>query len=560
MYRSARQGKHVINLINAFKKDGYEVKKIITRFNRVGIVAEHKDAVNYDTGQKKKVYYLEGTNYEMGYLLGLLAENDISSMTVEFADKIVFTFIGSKVLEKIKLLQEAFIHIVYDFSKRTYANLPQEIKDGIQGIYDGCRAYNPKSKVNMEHLIVLNVGIDVLCSMIYTGNFMPRDIPDLKPEDFRIPVMCNAFSVFGKPAGNGHYFGRDFMFPTAGVFQNTAAMIIYNPTGSAGKKAIPFVSVTAPGMVGSISAMNINGVGIGVDMSPAANCDPGQIGVNSLLLTHMCAQYGDSAEQMVEIIKNTKRGVSWNYIIADGAADRACVVEAGNSSNNPDFIQFPAEEFKNFLPDSEFMYDNKSAEVSNGIMVRWSDYKYPDKYLKYNTELWKQYNKTHSTNKRIYSYAFTENGYINKNHGDNNCPSTFYFAPQREINSNLVIATNHFIIPDMRYYAMHHWASRIIGDIINDIQWRYDELNNLILGALKEKGNIDYETAKKLISFLSPYGRNPLYYAGNPKSRDGKEIRIEGCTSVFDLKNKTVESHFGYYCDKWIKITLLNYL
>ena len=65
--------------------------------------------------------------------------------------------------------------------------------------------------------------------------------------------------------------------------------------------------------------------------------------------------------------------------------------------------------------------------------------------------------------------------------------------------------------------------------------------------------------ARKLIDFLAPYGRYPSYYADNPRSHDGKEIRIEGCTSLFDLKNMTVESHFGYYCDEWIKITLTNY-
>lgn len=560
MYGSTRQGRHVFSLTDAFKNDGFEAKKIITRFNRVGIAAESKTAINYDTGLKKKAYYLEGTNYEIGYLLGCLAENDISSMAVEFTDKIVFSFIGSKLLEKIKLLQEAFIHVVYELSKRTFAELPQEIRDEIQGVYDGCKSSNPYTKVSLEHLIVLNIGIDVLCSMIYTGNFFPRDIPGLKPEDLKIPIMCNAFSVFGNSAGYGHFFCRDFMFPTAGVFQNTAAMIIYNPVDKTGRKVFPFISVTAPGMVGSISAMNINGAGIGVDMSPAANCDPGQVGTNSLLMSHMCAQYGDSAEHMVEIMKGIKRGVSWNYIISDGIHDRACVVEAGNSGNNPDFTQFPPEDFRKILPDSNFIYANRSAELQNGLMVRWNDYNYPAGYLNYNRGLWNHYNKVNSTNKQIYPDAFSENGYINKNHGDKNCPSAIYFAPQRENNTNLVIATNHFIIPEMRYYAMHPWTAKIAGDNLNDIQWRYDELNYQIWEVLKEKGSIDYETAKRLISFLSPYGKNPSYYAGNPKSKNGRETRIEGCTSVFDLKKKTAESHYGYFCDEWVKLTLPNYI
>ena len=74
MFRPIRQWRHTTNLWNAFEHDGYRIKKTINEFGRTGIVAEHKTAANYDTGVKKKAYYLEGTNYEMGYLLGLLRQ------------------------------------------------------------------------------------------------------------------------------------------------------------------------------------------------------------------------------------------------------------------------------------------------------------------------------------------------------------------------------------------------------------------------------------------------------------------------------------------------------
>jgi hypothetical protein len=159
----------------------------------------------------------------------------------------------------------------------------------------------------------------------------------------------------------------------------------------------------------------------------------------------------------------------------------------------------------------------------------------------------------------MFADAFSQNGFINRS-GDRNCPSSYYFAPQREENDEILIATNHYIIPEMRYFTMHHWTQSIVGDKVNDIQWRYDELNEQINARLSEKGSIDFEDAKDLTDFLSPLRRYPDYYAGNPRSRDGKEIRIEGCTSVFDLKNKVVESHYGYYCDKWVRLTLPKYL
>ena len=295
-------------------------------------------------------------------------------------------------------------------------------------------------------------------------------------------------------------------------------------------------------------------------MSPGANCDPQNAGTNSLLLNRMCAQFGDSADRMVEIIKETTRGVSWNYIIADGANDKACIVEAGSSTGNTDFIQFAPKSLRAFLPDADFISSHKSSEIESGLMVRWSDYQYPSEYLGFNYALWSKYNKDHSSNKLLYTDAFAESGYINKIHTEKNCPSTFYFSPQRENDSHLVITTNHFIIPEMRFCAMNPWTAWIIGDQVNDIQWRYDELNNQILEAVKEKGHIDFETARELIDFLASYRKYPDYYARNPKSKDGREIRIEGCTSVFDLKNKVIESHYGYYCDEWVRITLTDYI
>lgn len=252
-------------------------------------------------------------------------------MTEIFTEKIVFRFIGSRILERIKLLGEVLTYVISVLSKAAFMNMPQEIKDEMQSVFDGCKVQNPGTKVSMERLITLNMGLDIILSMVYSGNFLLMSIPYIKPSDLDIPIMCNAFSVFGSAAGNGHYFGRDFMFPTANIFQKTATMLICNPVNKTGKSVFPFVSITAPGMLGSISAMNIHGVGIGVDMSPAANCDPSNIGVNSLLLARKCIQYGANAEQIVQIMRDTQRGVSWNYIISDGTNDRACVIEAGKS-------------------------------------------------------------------------------------------------------------------------------------------------------------------------------------------------------------------------------------
>ena len=107
-------------------------------------------------------------------------------------------------------------------------------------------------------------------------------------------------------------------------------MVIYNPHTTGGI-SVPFVSVTAPGMVGSISAMNTEGVAMGVNMSPGVNCDPSNIGVNSLLMVRLCTQHSRNADEAVDFIARSPKGVSWNYVIADGKSGRSCAAEAGAS-------------------------------------------------------------------------------------------------------------------------------------------------------------------------------------------------------------------------------------
>ncbi|MCX7773735.1 MAG: carcinine hydrolase/isopenicillin-N N-acyltransferase family protein, partial [Clostridia bacterium] len=556
----AEEAKHILHLTDAFMRDGFKVTQRVSYKESIGLAAEHRSAVNYDTRQKKKAYYLEGTPYEMGYLMGLMAEEEITAMTQTFLDRIFFSFIGSTLLSRIHFLTEAITHFTAALAKAAFITMPQEIQDELHGLYDGCKKSHPETRVTLERLITLNLGFDLLLSIIYSGEFLLNNIPDIKPAEMDIPLMCNAFSIFGESAGHGHYFGRDFMFPSADVFQNVASMIICQPVESESKTCFPFVSVSAPGLVGSISAMNSQGVAMGVDMSPAACCDPTHIGVNSLLLTRACIQYGQNADQIIEKMRQTHRGVPWNYVLADGTRDKACVIESGKSDTNPDPFRYISPSFRPALPDKKFLESNWSASQKNGFMVRWSDYRYPAEYLSFNPALWQLFSKLQHPRKMPPPDAFGPVGYMNGSWKDKNCPATYYFAPQREELDDVIITTNHFIIPEMRLFAMHPWTSTVVGDKINDIQWRYDALNDEVSKVIKEKGSVGFEDARKLIDFLAPYGRYPGYYQGNPRSRDHKELCIQGCTSLFDLKNKLLESHYGYFCDEWVRITLSNYL
>jgi hypothetical protein len=557
----------VERLIAAFKYDGYAVDRtadVLLCGEKIGIRATHTTAVIGATGKKKKIYYLEGDPHTMGYLQGKLAEPDIERMCTDFNENIVFDFINVQIKDPAirKILGEILEDIIYWISKGIYQDIPPEYAEELEGMLDGCKEVHKQTRVDRERLWVLNVGIDAILSYVYTGLLPHKKLfPfEIKPEFLRVPIMCNGFSVTGVDSriqSRFHYLGRDFMFPNAGVFQDTASMIIRKPD-----YGIPTACVAAPGMIGAIAGLSINRIGVGVDMSPASNCSTIRPGLNSLLLTRHSIQYGKSCDEAVNVIATAQRGVSWNYFLADGITDKACVLEAGVSVDALDVLSYTdywvIDTLKEIEPDIEDMVQNPSAPLHNGCMIRWNTYTYPVIYQKFNQALIEAYKK------RVPHYSYTYNaedftrvGFLNKKWTDRNCPGPFYFAPQREDYPGMVLLTNHYITPEMRFCAMNTWTTIVASGNLDDLQWRYDELNSQLL-AIMEKGYITIDEAREAIDFLSPQEKYPEYYNSGKKPLN--EVEIHGSVSLMDLKKKTIESHYGYFSDEWITITLGNYV
>lgn len=144
MMNGRSTGAKIGKLTHAFSADGFHVsKRIFTSSGKIGLLAEHKTAHNQDTGAPKKSYYLEGAPYERGYLLGMLAEPEISDMAIHFVDNILFDFIGLEFLNSIPLLQKMLAILLYELSEKTWKAQPQHIHDEVRGMLDGCKKSNP---------------------------------------------------------------------------------------------------------------------------------------------------------------------------------------------------------------------------------------------------------------------------------------------------------------------------------------------------------------------------------------------------------------------------------
>ncbi len=559
-----------------------------------GVMAVHMPKSMTINGKErhKKAFYVEGSYYGMGYLIGLMAADDVHDMTYKYLNNIIPDFIHKAPNEKIKkAITDALRWTCMNYKKLIKPDIPQQYQDEIGGLHRGLITIKGEKQCEKlsDSLYALNFGIDILLANIYSGeiidiiNEITRWIGiklEKKADQFKVPIMCNAFSIKGSAVEKGqHFFGRDFMFSTAGVFQDAACMIIYNPDDP---KAVPVVSQTAPGFIGSVTAMNLNGVAAGTDMNPSKMCSPLSPGFNSLGLVRHSVQYGKTMNDLIDLVKNENRGVSWLYPAADGQSGRACFIEAGKSISDNNFPYFDYFDKKSpYLRaltkaglDKTFIKNNQKTAPVNGMIVRESDSNYPVAYYKFNQTLVDTYNST--AEQKVPSINTDEKGYIDKTTydkksanypgtDDKNCPAGYYFAPQRESNPDLLIVTNGNISPEMRLTAMNDWIAGLVGGTFNDIQWRYDELNYELLTAMNEAKNntdklINKTKAQQIIDFRAP--GSDLYKVTFPNYVENdkwKSIQIHGSISLCELKSKVITSHYGYYGDPWVTITLPNY-
>ncbi|HEU4885866.1 MAG TPA: hypothetical protein VFT45_26755, partial [Longimicrobium sp.] len=443
-------------LIAAFLLDDFIVDQIaISSETSIGLSARHATATIGTTGVHKRAYYVEGSPYDLGYLTGRLAEPSVSRMTTTFLDNVVLSFLGvhlDPVLQKI--IGSLLADVAFLGAKRSIPDVPQAYQDELNGILAGCRAANPMTKVTTDRLWTLNVGIDSALAFIYTlklPSVLPMHVP-LKPEHFRIPFMCTGYTLSGtdneqKPF---HYFGRDFMFTTADVFQDTACPIIYRPTGGQ-----PMVSVSAPGWMGSITAMNAAGVAGSVNMAPSALCNPERPGLNSLLLNRDAVQNGATANDALQVMVQAQRGCSWIHILADGGTDDAYVVEAGMSQPGIDFMSYPPSQLATALQGVPQLLQEYPPPVQNGLVARAADSPFPSEYISnVNPGLFAAFKANpgsfHYDVQPTYTYtytptAFANGGFVNATCNTHNCPMGLYFAPPRQGVDNLLVATNRFI-------------------------------------------------------------------------------------------------------------------
>eukprot|EP00164_Ancoracysta_twista_P005192 GFYU01007096.1.p1 GENE.GFYU01007096.1~~GFYU01007096.1.p1 ORF type:complete len:618 (+),score=223.48 GFYU01007096.1:227-2080(+) len=572
-------------IIRAFAADNFAVSDMQVFEGMRGFTAISNNVTIYKTGARKKVHYVEGTSYQMGYLVGLLTPEEASTMcgpyliqatAMFFAAKLEKKFVNNKAWnEFLNVLVGYMADDIFPQYQQQLADgvIPQEVADEISGLSRGVLEQDPRSPCTEKRVVALNFMFDSLLGHIYAGALLPKiktDLPRkvknisaavlkgialLEDSDFAVPDHCNGFVVtgFGNKNIRDTYFGRDFQFSNGGAFQLTNTMIMYVPTDG----RLPLVSVSAPGFLGGATVLNAAGVSMGVNLLRSAASNPDRFGLNSILLARSALHYSTTGHEAEHYVIHAKRGVPYMYPTAD-AHGYGAVYEA--VAWVPEFdlkpYSFVEKKISDLLPSFEFflLHQSPALDKSHGCVVRRRTYEYHQSYTNYNYDLLKVFNVTTSeanwTPRGYLCDTFEEDEVLGPKYQNN------YFAPQREDLDDLVLVSNFAVSPEVRLTEMGYWPNLMMATG-EAIQWRYDELNNRLQDAF---GTFDMEKTKEVLSYLSPdvtpgYWNTPRVDPHNPMT-----MEISGALSAVDTRRRQIQTKSGYWIDGWLTLNLLNYI
>lgn len=562
----------VDRVVRAFVEMGFSSdpgrRRVMILNGRFGLRIDHATAVNSKSGKPKYAMYVEGTRFEMGRFIGALAEPELFAMSRDYVDNVVFDFMN---MPRHSVLGSIIGDTVFRLSTWMDRDVPDEISAEIFGLWAGSR--HPalpgaaRRRVLIRDLFTLNYGIDVILSFVYAQVQPILAILGIKIKEYMPPVHCNAFSLSRGLAGSygdgspedprpGHLFGRDFMFPTCDVFDQVACHVVYNffPDDQGDQERL--LSLNAPGMVGSVVALNEHAQIMGTDMVNGRNCRWYKLGVNSLMMVRWAMEGSRSWQDTVRRVAHTPRAVTWLYPFADGRQDRGGVIEAGRRESRPrNMLRYVPGWLKKsgLLPDNEYVQANPSGQWNQGALVRMDDWQYPQGYGDFNRGLFEDWRLPYHPER------FTDPaGMLVDNPKAPGLPLAYYFAPLRVTRPGMFVVTNLFITPEMRLLAMNDWTVQVpaASNEYSDFQWRYDELNRTLCQALEE-GSVSWEKAWQCINFLQPYDdrghktRNFFYY-GIRQGRElpREEIQVGGSVSLADLHALVMKTRYGQYVDE----------
>ena len=271
--------------------------------------------------------YVEGDPLEIGLTTGALTDSLLQKQQRIFFSKIT-DIVPSKFQQKM------LRHFLSWFNRKLYLNVPEEYQTEIYGISQYSSHDFDNIAPQYQRGLYLHAAHDI-------GHAL---------QDLAL-VGCSSFAAWGEKSEDGNLIlGRNFDFYVNDAFAENKIVAFINP-----KQGHPFMMVTWPGMIGSVSGMNKEGLTVTINASKSKIPFSAKTPIS--ILTREILQYAQNIEEAIAIAKKRKVFVSESIMVGSAHDNKAVLIEVSpgemdvyDAPNNNQLIcsnHFQSENLKN---------------------------------------------------------------------------------------------------------------------------------------------------------------------------------------------------------------------
>jgi len=232
-----------------------------------------------------RVLCLQGDPYVMGFEYGRLLKKEVQELHGRF--DLLMNEMARETLHVPPWIVRRVLDVVYRCSG---PHIPARFRRELEGLSDG-------AQVPLQDLRRLHV-LSVITER-----------------------ACSSFAVFGQATADGKvYHSRNFDWTMEIGLQDYPVLVVYKPA-----QGIPYVNIGYAGWIGCLSGMNAQGISLG--HIGAISEDKSLFGTPMPFLLRRVAEEAYTLDDVVRIIASSPRTVGDNFVIADGKARDAVVLE-----------------------------------------------------------------------------------------------------------------------------------------------------------------------------------------------------------------------------------------
>lgn len=586
-------------IAEAFAKDGHEFERSY-RF-RGGFAATAQTQASRDPqrglagplGPRKRIAYLSGTPYEIGFLTGRIFSDDVDLVCTTYLEHMVPQFVSEDFDEAMadaplmfQLIYEALIsalteHLI-DAAEASFwashkrGDIPEAFVDEMRGVVDGCVSVQTMTAVSLRRLIAVNYGMDFMVTQILSGRMLataraalariPEDvrnrIPELKSAFFSVPDMCNAALVAGPATASGRdaYMMRDFQFQNSFVFNRVCTILVRQPQG-----ANLSAMVTLPGLIGGVTGLNAHGLAAGVNMVRSGAVDADHVGTGAMFALRDAMDRAVDVAGMERILRETYLGCPWlmyaidrsgSYRVFEILPKKFGVPTAKEWVQNKQLCALIPRNLSGLAP-----------KDPQGVWVRTERGPMDDENLqRMSAPLLKRLGHAEMAERK----RWVPGGFLYVSWKDEvqavGAVANYYFPPWRPVGVGVCVVNNSYLHPLLRLTQMNNLTS-VLERVAVGNQWRYDTLSAQLHSAY---GWITFETCREAIGFLSPWkqpdhpqnrkqSKYRSMFGAAEKTSAPEDVVISGAISIVDTKNMRLENKCGYWGTDYFGVTLSHY-